>query len=56
MIFLSSYWLDWIKEQKYNSKIDGNYNADVAIVGAGIFGLTARILSIEKRTKSNNSR
>lgn len=56
VIFLSSYWLDWKKEQKYNSKIDGNYNADVAIVGAGIFGLTARILSIEKRTKSNNSR
>lgn len=56
MIFLSSYWLEWGKKHKSNNIIDGDYVADVAIVGAGIFGLTARILFIKKRLKSNCNR
>ena len=44
VIFLGSYWLEWAKNHKFESKIDGDYVADVVIVGAGIFGLTARIL------------
>lgn len=43
---MSSYWLEWAKDKKYENEIDGDYVADVAIVGAGIFGLTARILFI----------
>jgi len=46
VIFLSSYWLEWGEVYKSNNKIDGDYVADVAIVGGGIFGLTARILFI----------
>lgn len=46
VIFLSSYWLEWAKDYEKDNKIDGNYNTDVCIVGAGIFGLTARILFI----------
>ena len=37
---MSSYWLEWSKDQESKNKIDGDYEADVSIIGAGIFGLT----------------
>ena len=38
---MSSYWLEWAKDHKNENVIDGDYVADVCIVGAGICGLTA---------------
>ena len=53
---MNSYWIETTKNLEIKNKINDNYTADVCIVGAGICGLTTRILFSKKRFKSNNSR
>ena len=37
---MSSFWLDSIKNHPKFTKLDGNYECDICIIGAGLTGLT----------------
>lgn len=53
---MNSYWLSSVNPLTNFNKIDNNYECDVCIIGAGIVGLTCRILSFKKWLKCNYCR